>query len=61
VADDHGAKRATFVVSSQVHQDLDGPLVKGQAKSTNDNGTGGPMACRFRLGGILNDYHRVVA
>ena len=38
-----------------------GQLIRNQPGSTNDNGTSGRIACRSRLGGLLNYYHREAA
>ncbi len=37
---------------------LGGQLIRKRPGPTNDNGTNGQVACRSRLGGLLNFYHR---
>ena len=49
-------------LAERFHQGIGGQLVNGQAGSANDNGTNGArIACRSRLGGFLNYYHRQAA
>ncbi len=43
------------------HQGLDGQLVVAKQPSVNDNDVSEPVACRSRLGGVLNFYHREAA
>jgi len=43
------------------HQALEGQLIKPPAAPNNDNGAGGSVECRSRLGGLLNFYHREAA
>ena len=43
------------------HQGLDGQLVVAKQSSANDNDVSQPVACRSRLGGLLNFYHREAA
>jgi len=45
-------------LTERFHQGLGGRLVRPQALANNDNGTAGTIACRSRLGGLLNFYHR---
>ena len=47
--------------TERFHQGLGGQLIKGQPGSANDNGTIGQIACRSRLGGLLNYYSRKAA
>ena len=44
-----------------LHQGIGGQLVKVKAGPANDNGTGGQIVCRSRLGFLLNYYHREAA
>jgi hypothetical protein len=37
---------------------IGGQLIRPNAWTSNDNATPGPIACRSRLGGLLNFYHR---
>jgi hypothetical protein len=51
----------TFVdhyLTERFHQGLGGRLIKPPASGSNDNGA---IACRSRLGGLLNFYHREAA
>ena len=43
------------------HQGLGGQLVEGEAGSTSAKGAHGKVACRSRLGGMLNFYQREAA
>ena len=43
------------------HQGLGGQLVKPAEEPRNDNGSGGAVRRRSRLGGTLNFYHRGAA
>ncbi len=43
------------------HQGLGGQLVERQGASTNENGACNKVACRSRLGGMLNFYYREAA
>ena len=47
-------------MAERFHQGIGGQLIKKQACSANDNGTGA-IVCRSRLGGMLNFYHREAA
>ena len=54
--------RSTLVVTTErFHQGIGGQRIRNQPGSTNDNGTDGRIACRSRLGGLLNYYHREAA
>jgi hypothetical protein len=48
-------------LTERFHQGIGGQLIGNQPGSTNDNGTSGRIACRSRLGGLLNYYHREAA
>jgi DNA topoisomerase I len=48
-------------LTERFHQGIGGQLVRVQAGPANDNGTGGPIVCRSRLGSLLNYYHREAA
>jgi hypothetical protein len=48
-------------LTERFHQGIGGQLIGNQPGSTNDNGTSGRIACRSRLGGLLNYYHRDAA
>jgi len=43
------------------HQGIGGQLIRKQVGPTNDNGADGKVACRSRLGGMLNYYYREAA
>jgi putative transposase len=47
--------------AERLHQGIGGQLIKKQVGATNDNGADGKIACRSRLGGLLNFYHRDAA
>lgn len=47
--------------AERFHQGLGGRLVTPPASASNDNGSGGGIQCRSRLGGQLNFYHREAA
>ena len=47
--------------TERFHQGIGGELIKSQPGSANDNGSNGSIACRSRLGGLLNYYHRAAA
>ena len=48
-------------LTERFHQGIGGQLIRNQPVSANDNGATGKVACRSRLGGLLNYYHRVAA
>jgi putative transposase len=48
-------------LTERFHQGIGGRLIRNQPRSTNDNGTRGQIACRSRLGGLLNYYEREAA
>ncbi|MGO9665413.1 MAG: hypothetical protein ACLP66_19105, partial [Polyangia bacterium] len=48
-------------LAERFHQGIGGQLIRNQPVSANDNGATGKVACRSRLGGLLNYYHRVAA
>ena len=48
-------------LTERFHQGIGGQLIRNHPGSTNDNGTSGRIACRSRLGGLLNYYHREAA
>jgi transposase len=47
-------------MSERFHQGIGGQLIRNVGP-TNDNGADGKVACRSRLGGLLNFYHREAA
>jgi hypothetical protein len=47
-------------MTERFHQGLGGRLIKNIGP-TNDNGADGKIACRSRLGELLNCYHREAA
>jgi putative transposase len=47
-------------MTERFHQGIGGKLIRNLGP-TNDNGADGKVACRSRLGGRLNDYHRKAA
>ena len=47
-------------LTERFHQGLGGQLIRNSG-STNDSGTSGWIACRSRLGGLLNYYNREAA
>jgi putative transposase len=47
-------------MTERFHQGIGGELIRNVGP-TNDNRTDGKVACRSRLGGILNFYHREAA
>jgi hypothetical protein len=47
-------------MTERFHQGIGGQLIRNVG-STNDNGADGKVACRSRLGGLLNYYHREAA
>jgi transposase len=47
-------------MTEQFHQGIGGQLIRNVGP-TNDNGADGKLACRSRLGGLLNYYHREAA
>jgi hypothetical protein len=48
-------------MTERFHQGIGGQLIRKQVGPTNDNGTDGRVACRSRLGGMLNYYYRDAA
>ena len=48
-------------LTERFHQGLSGQLIRGNAVRANDNADSGMVACRSRLGGLLNFYHREAA
>jgi putative transposase len=47
-------------LTERFHQGIGGQLIR-KVGATNDNGANGKVACRSRLGGMLNYYYRDVA
>jgi hypothetical protein len=47
-------------MTERFHQGIGGQLIRNVGP-TNDNGADGKVACRSRLGGLLNYYHREAA
>ena len=47
-------------MTERLHQGIGGQLIRNVGP-TNDNGADGKVACRARLGGLLNYYHREAA
>jgi transposase len=47
-------------MTERFHQGIGGQLIRNVGP-TNDNGADGKVACRSRLGGLLNYYHRGAA
>jgi hypothetical protein len=48
-------------LTERFHQGIGGQLIRNQPVSANDYGATGKVACRSRLGGLLNYYHRSAA
>jgi putative transposase len=48
-------------LTERFHQGIGGQLIRRQPVSANDNGATGKVACRSRLGGLLNYYQRKAA
>ncbi len=48
-------------MTERFHQGIGGQLIRKQVGPTNDNGADGKVACRSRLGGMLNYYYREAA
>ena len=48
-------------LAERFHQGIGGELIRKQVGPINDNGAIGEVACRSRLGGMLNYYHREAA
>jgi hypothetical protein len=48
-------------LGERFHQGIGGQLVKSRSGPANDNESAGPIACRSRLGSLLNYYHREAA
>ena len=48
-------------MTERFHQGVGGQLIVKWAAPTNDNGADGKVACRLRLGGLLNYYYREAA
>jgi hypothetical protein len=48
-------------LAERFHQGIGGQLIRGEARATNDDGTGTAIVRRSRLGGFLNYYHREAA
>jgi hypothetical protein len=47
-------------MTERFHQGIGGQLIRNVGP-TNDNGADGKVACRSRLGGLLDYYHRQAA
>ena len=47
-------------LTERFHQGIGGQLIRNVGP-TNDNGADGKVACRSRLGGLLNFYYREAA
>ena len=47
-------------MTERFHQGIGGQLIRNVGP-TNDNGADGKVACRSRLGGLLNYYYRKAA
>ena len=47
-------------MTERFHQGIGGKIIRNVGP-TNDNGAGGKVACRSRLGGLLNCYYREAA
>jgi hypothetical protein len=47
-------------MTERFHQGIGGQLIRNIGP-TNDNGADSKVACRSRLGGVLNFYHREAA
>ena len=47
--------------TERFHQGIGGQRIRKHVGPTNDNGADGKVACRSRLGGMLNDYYREAA
>jgi transposase len=48
-------------MTERFRQGIGGQLIRKQVGPTNDNGADGKVACRSRLGGMLNYYYREAA
>ncbi len=55
------AEFSRHYMSKRYHQGIGSQLISPNAWTSNDNATPGPIACRSRLGGLLNFYHREAA
>ena len=56
----HGGRLDGARLRDRLQQGIGNQLIRNGGP-TNENGTGGKVACRSRLGGLLNFYHREVA
>ncbi len=54
-------KYMSHYIAERFHQGLDGNLVVATTSSANENKAASAIACRSRLGGLLNYYHRDAA
>ena len=50
-----------YYMTERFHQGIGGQLIRKQVGPTNDDGADGKVACRSRLGGMLNYYYREAA
>jgi hypothetical protein len=57
---DQGIRRALHYMTELFHQGIGGQLIRNVGP-TNDKGADGKVACRSRLGGLLNFYYREAA
>jgi hypothetical protein len=48
-------------LGERFHQGIGGQLIKSRLEPANDNKSAGPIACRSRLGSLLNYYRREAA
>jgi putative transposase len=47
--------------AERYHQGIGGLLIRPNPAPANDNATSDSIRCRWRLGGLLNFYHRAAA
>ena len=57
---DYTQVEVRVLMTERFHQGIGGQQIRNVGP-TNDNGAGGKVACRSRLGGLLNFYHREAA
>jgi hypothetical protein len=55
------AEFSSHYMLERYHQGIGVQLIRPNAWTSNDNATPGPIACRSRLGGLLNFYYREAA
>ena len=50
-----------YYLAERFHQGIGGQIIRGEARATNDSGTGTAIVRRSRIGGFLNYYCREAA